>query len=109
MANKQDSGEATFRVSDFSEIPLRGFLMRLHVLDGSPKLKDLKGGRLRVAGPDGTERTVGIRDFSVMAGRGRQDRVDRYGEVDVIISAADAVENGPPIRIGWTARGPVRD
>jgi hypothetical protein len=60
-------------------------------------------------GPEGVERVVAVRDFAVMAGRGRQERVDTYGEVDVIISAADAVENGPPIRIGWTARGPVSE
>ena len=97
---------ARWRVSDVSEVPLRGFILRLRLQDGAPSVKDLKGGTLRVTGPGGTERVVGIRDFAVSGGRASQAYVDRYGLVDVIVSAEDAVggaDGDSPIRIGWTA------
>ena len=97
---------AKYRVSDVSEVPLRGFILRLRVLEGEPSMKDLKGGRLRVTGPDGTSRIIEIRDFAVTAGRSSQKRLDRYKEVDVIISAEDALgapDERAPIRLGWTA------
>ena len=104
MASSSEA--ARYRVSDVSEVPLRGFILRLRVLEGEPSMKDLKGGRLKVAGPEGAGRVIEIRDFAVTAGRSSQKRLDRYKEVDVIISAEDALgapEARAPIRLGWTA------
>ena len=102
---------ARWRVSDVSEVPLRGFILRLRLQDGAPSVKDLKGGTLRVTAPTSfgrmhIARVVGIRDFAVSGGRASQAYVDRYGLVDVIVSAEDAVggaDGDSPIRIGWTA------
>lgn len=92
------------RVSDATEIPLRGQLVRLRVTRGSPRIKDLAvGQRLRVRAPDGQERSVRIVDHSITSGKLTQKRLDLTKEVDVIIDLEDAVVDGTPIDIGWTA------
>lgn len=99
-------GAFRLRVSDVLEVPLRGMLVRFRVLDGRPSIGDLKPGRqLRMAGPDGTERTVTIVDHAVTGGRQTQERLDTLRELDVIVSA----DEGRPIGLGWTASGPVRE
>lgn len=93
-----------FRVSDAYFVPLRGWMLRLKLLDGAFDPAMLKPGRtLRLAGPDGEERTVTVTGLSVTGGFQKKERVDAYKEFDVIIPESDAVRNDRPIRIGWEA------
>jgi hypothetical protein len=99
-----------FRVSDAVEMPLRGFLLRLRVLEGRPAVADLAvGGRLRLASPSGRERVIRIHDHAVTAGRQTQERLDRLGEFDIVIVRPDAFIDDECVEIGWTASGPVAD
>ncbi|HEX7051118.1 MAG TPA: hypothetical protein VF188_13000 [Longimicrobiales bacterium] len=106
-ARAGDSGEAfRFRVSDAVEVPLRGVLLRLRLLDGAPSMADLRPGRmLRLRAPDGEERWVRIQSIAVTGGRATQARLDRTRELDVVISKADAQRDGRRVGIGWLAVG----
>lgn len=109
-ARDQDrpGGPFRFRVSDSVDVPLRGHMLRLRLLDGRPAVADLgKGRRLRVSAPTGAAREVTILDHATTSGRTTQARLDRVGELDVIISDADAAAGDRLIGIGWTAEGPV--
>lgn len=95
-----------FRVSDVVDVPLRGTMLRLRVIDGSPSMSDLGvGSTLRLRDTSGAEQDVVIRAHSVTAGRSSQKRLDATRELDVVIEPrSDAAQ---PIEIGWTAHGPV--
>lgn len=106
--NDAEGGRFSFRVSDSLEVPLRGHLLRLRLREGTPSMKDLKpGGQLKVRGPDGRERTVTIVGHATTGGRATQERLNRYGELDLVISSMDAGAYEDRIGIGWTALGPV--
>lgn len=97
----------SFRVSDVVDVPLRGTMLRLRVVDGSPSMGDLgRGSVLRLRSPAGLEREVTITDHAVTAGKPTQKRLDRVRELDVIISDESASANGP-VEIGWMASGPA--
>lgn len=99
----------TFRVSDSVQVPLRGQMLRLRVMDGSPSMKDLGvGSMLRLQSPAGDARDVTILAHSVTGGNPTQKRLDRTGELDVIVSGADATAGGVPVEIGWLA-GPAEE
>ena len=103
----ENSSRAKLRVSDAVAVPLRGMLLRLRVLEGHPRLADFKpGSMLRLRAPDGREREVTILDHSATGGRLTQKRIDSYGEIDVVVPAADAIEGDEPIEIGWVATTP---
>lgn len=96
-----------FRVSDAVAVPLRGMLLRLKRVSGQPKMSALKkGSNLRLIAPDGREREVTIVDYSTTGGRATQERLDRTGELDVVISAEDAMRDGEVVEIGWNATAP---
>jgi hypothetical protein len=96
-----------FRVSDVVDVPLRGTVLRLRVVDGTPSMHDLGvGSVLRLRSPGGAERDVTITAHAVSSGRATQARLDRVRELDVVISDDHAVRDGP-IGIGWTASGPA--
>jgi len=100
-------GAFRFKVSDSAAVPLRGHVLRLKVVEGSPSMKDLKPGRvLEVTSPAGQTRQVAIVGHSATSGRARQDRLDRLRELDIVISADDASKGGL-IDIGWTVSGPA--
>jgi hypothetical protein len=95
-----------FRVSDAVEVPLRGYLLRLRLLEGAPRITDLRPGRfLRLRAPDGAERIVRVLDYAVTGGRASQTRLERARELDVIISREDALRGGRPVAIGWMVVG----
>lgn len=97
-----------FRVSDSYFIPLRGWMLRLKLLDGAFEPSMLKpGARLRLSGPGGEERTVTIKGLSVTGGFQKKDRVDATREFDVVIPEDDARRDDGRIAIGWEA-GPAR-
>jgi hypothetical protein len=103
---KTDGGAFRFRVSDVVDVPLRGIMLRLRVLDGKPDLGDLAVGReLLLNSPGGEERRVVIAAHSVTGGKPTQARLDRTREFDVIVQPMGAAAE--PVEIGWTAAGPV--
>jgi hypothetical protein len=103
--DKKEAGRAfRFRVSDVVDVPLRGTLLRLRLVDGSPSMKALGvGDRLRLIDTDGVERQVSITGHAVTGGVPTQQRLDRARELDVLVDDAAAVE----VEIGWMASGPV--
>lgn len=104
------SGPFRFRVSDALAVPLRGYMLRLRLLDGDPAIEDLGPGKsLRLTSPTGSVRTVRVKDFSVTAGNPTQAVFERNRLADVIISESDARANEDWIDIGWEASGPVQD
>lgn len=108
-SGKTASGEAfRFRVSDSMDVPLRGHLLRLKLLEGDPSVKDLAPGRkLRVSGRSGDGREVAILGHSSTGGRVTKAGLRRTGEVDVVIRKEDAGAGAERIEIGWEATGPV--
>ena len=107
---KKSSGPFKFRVSDSVQVPLRGQMLRLKLLDGQPVLGDVSPGRkIRVQSPSGSERVIVIKDFSATAGVMTQEKLERYRELDVVVESQDAVIDGAEIEIGWTASGPVNE
>ncbi len=106
-----DGGQAAagfrFRVSDAFEVPLRGTMLRLKTLDGTPRIKDVSPGRrLQVIAPDGQQREVTVLGHAVTGGRQTQERLDRVRELDIVISSEDAGTGADRIEIGWIAAGP---
>ena len=99
-------GDFRFNVSDAVAVPLRGVMLRLRLLEGTPSVKDLAVGRsLRVTSPGGETRELVIKAHSVTAGRQTQERLDRWKEFDVIVD--EPTSAGQPVEIGWTVTGPV--
>jgi len=107
MAKSENSAPFRFNVSDAVEVPLRGCLLRLRLLQGEPQVSQLAPGtRLRLHAPAGEQRTVTIRARSLTGGRNTQERLEYAGLYDVIIDREDAFAD-PPVATGWTAEGPV--
>ena len=95
-----------FRVSDSYFIPLRGWMLRLKLLEGTFEPSMLKpGNTLRLTGPRGDERTVTVKGLSVTGGFQKKDRVAAYKEFDVVIPEEDAAGERR-IAIGWEATPP---
>lgn len=93
-----------FNVSDSYHVPLRGWMLRLKLTDGRFEPSMLKPGTsFRLLSPDGDERTVSVKGWSVTAGRQKKERVDEYKEFDIVIPAEEAVVDGHEVGIGWTA------
>ena len=104
---KSRGGAYTFRVSDVVDVPLRGTVLRLRVIEGTPAMGDLAvGSALRLRSPGGAERTVSITGYAASSGKATQKRLDRVRELDVVISDEDAATEGP-VEIGWIASGPA--
>ena len=108
MKTRKNGGSYRFNVSDALDVPLRGFLLRLRLLAGDPSVKDIGSGtRLRLISPDGRERVVTVTDKSLTGGRNTQERLEKTGQIDVLISSEDAYAGSDPVGIGWQAEGPV--
>lgn len=96
--------EYRFRISDAYFVPLRGWMLRLKLLDGDFDPKTLKpGSSLRLVAPDGDERVVTVKGLSVTGGRNKKERVDEYREFDLVIPPEDAVQDDRQVDIGWEA------
>jgi hypothetical protein len=94
-----------FRVSDAYAVPLRGWILRLRLLDGAFQPKDLKPGTsFRLVAPDGEARVVSVLGLAATAGRQSRDRIEKTGEFDIVVSDEDAVRDGRPVDLGWEAR-----
>jgi hypothetical protein len=108
MKDRKNGGNFRFNVSDALDVPLRGFLLRLRLLGGTPSVKDIASGtRLRLISPEGRERVVTVTDKSMTGGRNTQARLEKTGQLDVLISSEEAYAGNEPIGIGWQAEGPV--
>jgi hypothetical protein len=93
-----------FRVSDAYLVPLRGWMLRLKLLDGTFEPSMLKpGSQLRLRSPDGEERTVSVLGWGATGGRQRKERVQAYREFDIVIPGDEAVRDGRPVDLGWIA------
>jgi hypothetical protein len=107
---KKKSEPFQFRVSDAVAVPLRGYLLRLKLQDGTPALTDIAPGKkLRVRGPSGGERVIRVKDYSATEGVPSQDKLDKRRELDIVIAHEDGLVDGEEIQIGWIASGPVND
>lgn len=105
----EDGGTSRFNVSDALDVPLRGFLLRLRRVEGTGSVKDIgPGSQLRLTAPDGRERTVTVIAKSLTGGRNTQERLEKTGQLDVIIPTEHAYAGDEAIGIGWTAEGPLR-
>jgi len=103
----KQGGEFRFRVSDAVNVPLRGLMLRLRLLDGTPSIKDLAvGRRVLVTSPAGEARELEIVAHAVTGGRQTQKRLDQLRELDVVVAEV-AGAAGPPVDIGWEATGPA--
>lgn len=108
MSDRSSGGEFQFRVSDSLAVPLRGYLLRLKLLEGRPSMSVLAPGRrILLVSPGGERREVTILAHGATGGRASQKRLDEYSELDVIISTDDAGQGRGQVAIGWIARGPV--
>lgn len=106
METKEVMADFRFRVSDMYDVPLRGRLLRLKVIEGKPLLKQLgPGDRLSLRSPAGKERVVPILDHAITGGVQSQKRLDATGELDILIASSDASIDDEPVEIGWTATG----
>jgi hypothetical protein len=107
---KSGGGPYTFRVSDSVKVPLRGYMLRLRVTEGTPSMSDLAVGKvLRLRAPDGSTRDLPILAHSVTGGVASQKRLDSVRELDVIVDGALAEAEGTAVEIGWLATGPVEE
>lgn len=106
----KERGPFQFRVSDAVAVPLRGYLLRLKLQEGTPALADIAPGKkLRVRGPTGGERMIRVKDYSATEGVPSQKKLDARGELDIVIAQEDGLVDGEEIQIGWVASGPVND
>lgn len=100
------SGVYRFRVSDAYRIPLRGYMLRLRLLEGEPGIDALKPGRrLTLRAPDGSKRAVRVLGLSTTFGRPTDEALKTKREIDVVISEADAEGDGRVVGIGWEVLG----
>lgn len=96
-----------FNVSDSYQVPLRGWMLRLKLVDGDFDPAALKPGKsLRLRAPDGDERVVTVKGLSTTGGRQKKERVEEYREFDLVIPVDQAVVDGREVGIGWSA-GPA--
>jgi hypothetical protein len=101
-------GAYNFRVSDVVDVPLRGTMLRLRLVDGTPSMKDLAvGSTVVLRSPGGDERKVQVVAHARMSGWARQERLDRARELDLIVTPEGSQPGVQvPADIGWTVVGP---
>lgn len=93
-----DRGVA-FKVLDAMDSPHRGRILRLRLQSGeAPRIKWLKGRRLRATGPNGHATTVRVIGFAVFGGKPSDERLARTGRVDIHVLEEDG---DGPVGLGW--------
>lgn len=92
-----------FNVSDACMVPLRGWMLRLKLVEGDFDPSMLSpGSTFRLRSPDGEGWTATVKGLSATAGRQTRKRVEKYKEFDIVIPASDAVRDGGEVAIGWS-------
>lgn len=93
-----------FNVSDAYMVPLRGWMLRLKLVDGDFDPSMLApGSTFLLRAPDGEERTATVKGLSATGGKQTRKRVEAYREFDIVIPTEDAVRDGREVAIGWAA------
>lgn len=102
----RNKGNFRFRVSDAVPVPLRGMMLRLKLVEGSPRLEALEPGEaIRLVAPDGQSRVARVKAFTTTEGRPTQERLDEQRQLDLLIDAAAARQDGRSVGIGWHVVG----
>lgn len=106
MASQRTAERTAFKVVDALDAPHGGRILRLRLHSGkAPRVRALKGARLRAVSPDGrTEATVRVRGFAVFGGRPSDERLARSGRIDVHVSREEGEE---PVGLQWEVSGPT--
>lgn len=92
-----------FNVSDAYMVPLRGWMLRLKLVDGDFEPSMLSPGSTFVLrAPDGEERTATVKGLSATAGKQTSKRVEKYREFDIVIPTSDAIRDEREVDIGWS-------
>ncbi len=96
--------KATYRIIDSYDHPHGGHILRLRLSRGEAlTVKELKGGTMVAAAPDGSETPVRVEGFALFGGKPSNARLARTGRADVHVRDAAAREMGP----GWKLAGPA--
>lgn len=87
------------KVIDAMNHPHGGRILRLR-LEGeeAPRMKALKGARLRAIGPRGEERTAKVLGFPLMQGKLSDRRIRETGRLDLHVEEEG---EGEPITLTW--------
>ncbi len=94
-----------FRVSDAFAVPLRGWILRLKLLEGDFEPRMLaRGTSFLLVDLDGQERETKVLGLPATAGRQTKDRVQQSREFDILIPAEDATRDGSEVALGWEVR-----
>lgn len=105
---KASGGTYRFRVSDAVHVPLRGTLLRLRAVEGSPSMEDLAvGSAVRLVDGAGVERRLNVIAHAMTGGVASQKRLEQTRELDVIVADAETDAREVYAEIGWTVTGPV--
>ena len=100
-----DMPDFRFNVSDAYMVPLRGWMLRLKLVEGDFDPSMLSpGSTFRLTAPDGHERTATVKGLSATAGKQTRHRVETYREFDIVIPAEDAVQDEREVGLGWSVR-----
>lgn len=101
---KQSTQDFRFRVSDALPVPLRGTMLRLRLVAGTPVLSALEpGSTIHLEGPGGETRTAEVKALSTTGGHASQRLLEKYGQLDVLIPPP--ATDGRPVQIGWYVVG----
>ena len=88
-----------FKVLDAMDAPHTGRILRLRLQAGeAPKVRALKGARLKATAPDGRTCTGVVDGFALLGGRSPDARLARTGRVDVLLRDQ---EGDGPIGLQW--------
>lgn len=97
------TAKATYRVIDAYDHPHGGRILRLRLGRGEALgVKELKGGALVAASPEGEETPIAVQGFALFGGRPSDARLARTGRVDIHIKG----EAARGVRPGWLVTGP---
>lgn len=101
----QKTSRYRFRVSDVVQVPLRGTMLRLKLLEGDPSPDALEAGKtIRLVGPGGRTASAQVRSLAVTTGSAAKETLHQYRQVDVVV-APESSSDGLPVGIGWFVVG----
>ncbi len=109
MGTQTQLATSIFQILDAPPAPHGGLILRLRHREGpTPRLRELRGARLRLRSPEGEERLVRVTGFALTGGKPSDDRLARTGRVDLHVVDEGNPEEGEPVTLRWVAEGPLR-